>query len=295
MAECAPSLLIPERPLATQARIERMAAAVAALQTRDGAAPLQPRVGLVLGSGLNGLVNLIEPVAAIPYADIDGMPRTTAPGHTGRLLLGRLAGVEVALCEGRLHLYEGHAAADVVLPIYLLRALGASHLIVTNAAGALDSRFGPGEVMLIDDHINLTGSNPLVGPNDDALGLRFPDMSRAYCPRGRELAIGLGVSQGISLRRGVYAGVTGPSLETSAERRYFRTIGADAVGMSTVLEVIAANHCGLAVVGLSAITNMATGGVEQQPDTIEEVLANAARAGEVMQRLIPGLVPRLVA
>lgn len=275
----------------TKERIDRMAASV---ESQIGGRPT-PRLGLVLGSGLGALVELIEVAATVPYRDLDGMPTTTAPGHRGQLVLGRLAGIEVALCEGRLHLYEGHAPKDVVLPIYLLRALGVSHLVVTNAAGALDPRYLPGDVMLIDDHINLTGTNPLIGANDDALGLRFPDMSRAYCPAGRELAIDLAVELGVSLRRGVYAGVTGPSLETSAERRFFRTVGADAVGMSTVHEVVAANHCGLAVIGMSAITNMATGGVDQQPDTIEEVLANAATAGVTMGRLIERLVPRLVA
>jgi purine-nucleoside phosphorylase len=178
----------------------------------------------------------------------------------------------------------------VALPVYLLRALGAERLIVTNAAGALNASFEPGQVMLIDDHINLTGANPLTGPEEPALGLRFPDMSRAYDPLLRAAALEAAEAAGVTLRRGIYVGIAGPSLETSAERRFFASAGGDAIGMSTVTEVIAANHAGMAVLGLSAITNAATGGPDQAPDTIEEVLANAARAGEKIARLLARLL-----
>jgi purine-nucleoside phosphorylase len=195
--------------------------------------------------------------------------------------------------QGRVHLYEGRSAAAVALPVYLLKALGALRLVVTNAAGALNPEFAPGDVMLIEDHLNFTGHNPLTGPNDDALGLRFPDMSRAYDPDLRERALAVAKARKIPLRRGIYAGIAGPSLETSAERRWLRSTGADAVGMSTVLEVIAARHAGLATLGLSAITNSATGGSDQQPDSIEEVLENAGVAGATISRLLDRLLPGL--
>jgi purine-nucleoside phosphorylase len=195
--------------------------------------------------------------------------------------------------DGRLHPYEGWSARDVVLPIYLLKRLGAVRLVVTNSAGGLSPDFGPGEVMLIEDHLNLTGLNPLTGPNDDRLGLRFPDMSRAYEPELRARALRTAQANKLKLRRGIYAGILGPSLETSAERRWLRGCGADAVGMSTVLEVIAARHAGLSVLGLSAISNSATGGPDQQPDTIEEVLENAAVAGRTITALLEKLLPDL--
>jgi purine-nucleoside phosphorylase len=229
---------------------------------------------------------------AIPYAEIAGFPVPTAPGHAGRLVAGTLHGHPVALMQGRLHLYEGWSARDVALPVYLLKALGAERLVVTNAAGALNPDLGCCDVMLIEDHLNFTGANPLAGPNDDALGLRFPDLSRAYDPALRAAALAAAGAAGVPLRRGVYAGVAGPSLETSAERRFMRAAGADAVGMSTVIEVIAAAHAGLPVLGLSAITNAAAGGPEQQPDTIEAVLANAAVAGRRIAALLAALLPR---
>lgn len=262
---------------------ERVARAHASIAARAGA-PVE--IGLVLGSGLGALADAVEGAVAIPYAEIAGMPVSTAPGHAGQLVIGQLFGRRAALMRGRLHLYEGWPARDVALPVYLLRALGARRLIVTNAAGALNAEFRPGEVMLIEDHLNLTGANPLIGPDEPALGLRFPDMSRAYDPGMRAAAIAAAERAGIGLRRGIYAGIAGPSLETSAERRWLRSTGADAVGMSTVLEVIAAAHAGLPVLGLSAITNAATGGPEQEPDTIEAVLAHAGIAGRDIARLL---------
>jgi purine-nucleoside phosphorylase len=193
--------------------------------------------------------------------------------------------------QGRVHLYEGRSAQEVALPVYLLRALGAERLVVTCAAGALDPELAPGTVMLIEDHLNLTGANPLTGPNDERLGPRFPDMSRAYDPELRAAAWAAGAERGLA--HGIYAGIAGPSLETSAERRFLRAAGADAVGMSTVLEVIAAVHAGMAVLGLAAITNAAHGGPDQAPDTVEDVLAMAAVAGETIAALLARLLPRL--
>ncbi|WP_424933822.1 purine-nucleoside phosphorylase [Amaricoccus macauensis] len=249
-------------------------------------------LGIVLGSGLGGLADKVQGAVRISYLSVPGMASSTAPGHVGQFVIGELSGVRCALMQGRIHLYEGRSAQEVAFPIYLLRAMGAKSLVVTNAAGALNPDFAPGDVMLIEDHLNLTGANPLIGDNDESVGLRFPDMSRAYDPEWRELAISAG---GPDLRRGIYAGITGPSLETSAERRFLRNSGGDAVGMSTVVEVIAAVHAGLRVLGLSAVTNSATGGVDQQPDTIEEVLANAAIAGEKIATLLEYILPRMAA
>lgn len=250
-------------------------------------------IALMLGSGLGHIADSVAGAEIIPYSVIDGFPVSTAPGHKGQLVAGTLFGRRVLVMQGRLHLYEGWAPADIALSVYLLKRLGAASLIVTNAAGALNPNYAPGEVMLIEDHLNFTGLNPLVGPNDDSIGLRFPDMSRAYDPALLKLARKAADESGTPVHTGIYAGVLGPSLETSAERRFLRAAGADAVGMSTVTEVIAAVHAGLRVVGISAITNKATGGPEQEPDTLEDVLANAAVAGEkiagILERLLPAM------
>ncbi|TPE52754.1 purine-nucleoside phosphorylase [Amaricoccus solimangrovi] len=269
---------------------ERVARARASIAARAGE-PVE--LALILGSGLGDLADAVEGAVAIPYAEIAGMAVSTAPSHAGELVLGRLFGRRVALMRGRLHLYEGWPARDIAMPVYLMRSLGARSLVVTNAAGALNPEFRPGEVMLIEDHLNLTGANPLTGPDEPALGPRFPDMSRAYAPELRTATLDAAAAAGIALRRGIYAGIAGPSLETSAERRWLRATGADAVGMSTVIEVIAAHHAGLSVLGLSAITNSATGGPEQLPDTIEEVLAHAKVAGGEIAGLLEATFPRL--
>jgi purine-nucleoside phosphorylase len=266
---------------------DRVATAYEAIRYRAGP-PVE--TAIILGTGLGALADAVEAPTAIPYTEIAGFPHATAPGHHGRLVIGTLYGTRVAIAQGRLHLYEGWSARDVVLPVYLLRALGAGRLIVTNAAGALNSSFDPGQVMLIDDHINLTGANPLIGPEEPRLGLRFPDMSRAYDPALRARAMQAAEDGGLTLRRGIYVGVAGPSLETSAERRFFASAGGDAIGMSTVLEVIAAAHAGLPVLGFSAITNAAAGDADQPPDTIEAVLAMAAVCGERIARLIKRLL-----
>lgn len=266
-------------------RIGRASASVRAVCAWD------VEIGLVLGSGLGDMPGRFDVEAAIAYSDIDDFPGVTAPGHQGNLLLGTLHGRRIAVFQGRLHLYEGYSAGDVTLPVYLLRSLGARYLIVTNAAGALNPALQPGEPMLIVDHLNFTGKNPLTGLNDEQLGDRFPDMSRAYAPALRTLAIDAAQTLGETLHSGIYAAVTGPSLETSAERRFFRSAGADAIGMSVAIEVIAANHCGLDVLGISAIANRATGDEDQQPDTIEDVLHNASVAGESIGRILELVIP----
>lgn len=249
-------------------------------------------VALILGTGLGQIADRVEDTIVIPYRHIAGFPVPSAPSHAGRLVIGLLSGRRVAVMQGRLHLYEGWSAAELALPIRLMSRLGADRLVVTNAAGGLNPDFHAADVMLIEDHLNMTGHNPLAGAFGKD-GPRFPDMSRAYDPEMRNLVCRIAGDCGIALRRGIYAGILGPSLETSAERRFLRLAGADAVGMSTVIEVIAAVDAGMRVLGLSAITNMATGGPEQQPDTIEEVLANAAVTGKKIAELIEQSLPGL--
>ena len=272
----------------------RLDAAAEVLSARLGPAP---EVAVILGSGLGGLAEAVEGAATADYAEVPGMPVSTAPSHAGRFVAGRLFGRRAVLMQGRVHLYEGRSAAEVAFPVQLMARLGAKVLVVTNAAGALNPDLAPGRPMLIADHLNFTGVNPLTGPNDDALGPRFPDMSRAWCPDlralTREAAKGLEDALGGMLAEGIYAGIAGPSLETSAERRWLRSTGADAVGMSTVIEAIAANHAGQRVLGLSAITNAADGGPDQQPDSIEAVLAVAATAGARITRLLEAVLPRM--
>lgn len=245
---------------------------------------------VVLGSGLSNLdLSGYKELHTIRYADIEGLPVSTAPSHAGELRIVSNNKQTIALCAGRHHLYEGYTAQQVCTLTYLLSTLGAQTLIITNAAGALNAEFTPGDVMLIDDHINATNHNPLIG-QDETLGNRFPDMSEAYSNSLLAQAQLAASSQGIDCHHGVYIGVTGPSLETSAERRMFSAMGADAVGMSTVLEVIAANHCGMNVLGLSAITNLALGDDDQSVDTLEDVLRNAAIAGEKITTILNELL-----
>ncbi len=250
-------------------------------------------IALILGTGLGTLTTQVDIEKRIPYEQIAGFPLSTVMTHAGELLLGAWQGRKVIVFSGRFHIYEGYSAKQVALPVYLAKRLGASCLLVTNCAGGLNPVFAPGDVMLISDHMNHLGVNPLLGPNDDRLGLRFPDMSEAYCRTRQQLLREAAVKQHIRLREGTYIAVPGPSLETNAERRYLSSIGADAVGMSTVVEVIAARHCEMSVVGLSAISNAATGGPEQQPDSIESILANAQSAGLQMERLIAAVVADL--
>jgi len=267
---------------------ERLARAEASVSQRIGG-PIE--VAIILGTGLGGMAAALESATVIPYAEIDSFPRSTAPGHAGRLLVGRLGGRRVAVMQGRFHFFEGWLAEDLKLPIYLLQRLGAKTLIVTNAAGGLNADFHPGDIMLITDHINLQGTNPLIGPNEDGIGPRFPDMSNAH---DRDLlAVARKVAQEAkeSLREGIYAAVIGPSLETSAERRFLRLAGGDAVGMSTVPEIIAAKHCGLRVLAFSIITNVATGGPDQKADTQDGIIKYAEVGGARLARLLPKLLP----
>ena len=245
----------------------------------------RPRLALVLGSGLGGVADAVTDPVAIAYADLPGFPHSTVPGHAGRLVLGRLAGTPVAVFQGRAHLYEGIPAAQLAIPTRTAHALGAELLVLTNAAGSLRAEIGPGRLMAITDHINLTGANPLTGPNDDALGPRFVGMGRAYDPELRGLLHAVAAKERLTLAEGVYLAVAGPTFETPAEIRAFRTLGADAVGMSTVPEVIAAAHLGLRTAAVSAITNLAEG-LGDEPLSHEQTLASARLAAADLQRVL---------
>ena len=249
-----------------------------------------PEVLLILGSGLGDVTSEIKTDAEISYKEIPEFPFSTAPSHAGNLVSGEFYGKHVLVMQGRLHLYEGWKADEIAFPIRVARSLGVKKMIVTNAAGALNTSFEPGSIMMLTDHINFTGQNPLIGSHDDELGLRFPDMSDVYDKKVQGIVSNCFKNAGIKLSKGIYAGITGPSLETSAERRFLKGSGADAVGMSTVMEVIAAKQAGFEIVGLSAITNKADGGPEQQPDTIEEVLEYASVAGKKIKSILPELL-----
>ena len=254
---------------------------------------VEPRVAIVLGSGLGGFADAIENPSIIRYEDIPEWPRSTAVGHAGQLVVGMLAGIPVAALAGRAHLYEGYTPQQVVYAIRALDRLGVDALILTNAAGAVNPELEPGQLALISDHINLLGANPLTGPNDEAMGPRFPDMSEAYSKRYRESAREAAKALGIELAEGVYAAVPGPSYETPAEIRYLRVIGADLVGMSTVLETIAANHLGMKVLGVSCVTNYAAGVTDKKLDHAE-VLATGERVRDTLISLLKAVVPRLL-
>lgn len=253
---------------------------------------LRPRLAVVLGSGLGGFAAELAHRLEIPYAEIPHWPAATAEGHAGRLIFGRLEGLELAVMAGRAHLYEGYRPEQVVFGVRVLGGLGVRLLVLTNAAGGINPAFQRGALVLISDHINLQGSNPLVGPNPEALGPRFPDMTEAYPAELRRTAHAVAAELGITLAEGVYAGVLGPSYETPAEIRYLRAIGADLVGMSTVPEVIAANHMGLRVLALSCVTNLAAG---LGPGRLshQEVLETGERVRQRLVRLLKALLPRL--
>jgi len=250
---------------------------------------LAPQVAIILGSGLGALAGEVRADAVVPYAEIPGFPRSTVEGHAGNLLVGRLEGRAVAVMQGRAHFYEGYSLADVVFPVRVIRALGARVLLVSNAAGGINRLWSSGDLMIITDHINFMGSNPLMGPNDPDLGPRFPDMSQAYDPDLIALAERAALAEGIAIRKGVYAGVHGPSYETPAELRMLRGWGADAVGMSTVPEAIAARHMGMRVLGITAITDMATG---EQIKTVthEDVMAVAREIEPKFIRVVKRIV-----
>ncbi len=251
-----------------------------------------PKIAIVLGSGLGGIAEAVEEGKVIPYSEIPGFPVSTAPGHKGELIFGKFNGKDVVLMNGRFHYYEGYHMKEVTLPIRVFQLLGVEVLIVTNAAGGLNPDFEVGRPMIITDHINLMGDNPLIGPNVDEWGPRFPDMSEAYDKDLIEMASVVAKELGIKIYKGVYIGLTGPNFETAAEYRMLRWMGGDAVGMSTVPEVIVAKHGGMKVLGFSAITDMGDPD-NLKPLTAEEVLENAERAGKDMAKIISEVVRRL--
>lgn len=248
-----------------------------------------PATAVVLGSGLGDFASSLDRATSIPYGEIPNWPASNVVGHEGRMVIGDVARRPIAVLSGRAHLYEGHDLRTVTFATRVLGALGVKTLILTNAAGGINSKFVPGNLMVIDDHINLLGSSPLTGPNDDRFGVRFPDLTHVYSPRLRHLADEAAAAQGLILRHGVYAACHGPSYETPAEVRYLRTIGADAVGMSTVPEAIVARHMGIEVLGISCITNFAAG-VLPQPLNHDEVLETAKRVRDTFIALLKGVI-----
>jgi len=252
----------------------------------------QPRVGIVLGSGLGAVADAVQDATTVGYADLPGFPQPGVAGHAGKAVLGRLGGVPVAVLMGRAHFYEGGDPMPRVTPVRALHAAGAEVLVLTNAAGSLRTDLGPGRLMAISDHINLTGFNPLIGPNDESIGPRFPSLRDAYDPALRAELRAAASELGIALGEGVYLAVSGPSFETPAEIRAFRTLGADAVGMSTVHETILARHAGMRVAAVSAISNLAEG-MSDVPLSHEQTLADAQRAAGDLARLLEAFVGRL--
>ncbi len=266
--------------------LEQLAEAVRFIQGRT---PLRPAIGLVLGSGLGAFAKTLDRATTIPYRDIPHFPASTAIGHKGELVIGHAQGVPVAVMSGRVHYYEGHSIADVVFPVRVLGRMGVKILVMTNAAGSVNVNYKPGELMIIEDHINLMGVNPLVGPNEEELGLRFFDLSDAYDTRLGEIAEKACRAVAMTVRRGVYIAFAGPSYETPAEIRMSRTLGADAVGMSTVPEVIAARHMGIRLLGISCITNMAAGVLKKKLDHKEVLeVGEKVKAGlmDVLGRIL---------
>ncbi len=268
---------------------DRIQQAAAVVRGRTTSAP---DVGIILGTGLGGLVREIKAEAVIPYEEIPGFPLSTVESHAGRLIIGTLGGRRVVAMQGRFHRYEGYSLQEVTFPVRVMGALGAKALVVTNVSGGMHPLWAPGDLVLLADHINLLGDNPLIGRNDDRLGPRFPDMSDPYDGGYRAIARGLAVEQGVMLREGVYVAVTGPCLETRAEYRMLRGMGADLVGMSTVPEVIVAVHQGMKVVGMSIITDQCLPDA-LVPAKLEHILAVAGKAEPHLTRLVTALVPRL--
>lgn len=250
------------------------------------------RTGVVLGSGLGAFADDLEDAVAIPYEEIPGFARPTVEGHEGRLVLGRVEGSPTAVLQGRFHFYEGYSRDEVTFPMRVFGLLGVKAVVLTNAAGGINIGFDQGSLMIISDHINLMSTNPLLGPNDERFGARFPDMSEVYSREFQEIAVEEARALGLELRRGVYAAMSGPSYETPAEVRMLRTLGADAVGMSTVPEAIVARQMGIRVLGLSCITNMAAG-VLDQPINHEEVMETGAQVRDTIRNLLRGIIPRL--
>ncbi len=267
----------------------RLEETMAALRRRVS---MRPSVGLILGSGLGDLAKDAQDATVIPYAEIPHFPVSTAPGHAGNLVFGHLGGQDVVLMQGRFHTYEGYSQAQVTYPVRVMKALGCQTMVVTCASGGLNPRFKAGDLMLLTDHLNMTGSNPLIGPNDPEIGPRFPVMFDAYRPELRAIAQRTAAAQGISLQEGVYAGITGPAFFTRAELRFLQIIGADALGMSTVPEVIVAVHAGLKVLGLALVTDMALPDATHHA-TEQDVLDTAARSAKVFRGLVKGILENL--
>jgi purine-nucleoside phosphorylase len=279
------------RKSAPESEFERSEAAAKLIFSRTA---LRTKIALVLGSGLGALADEFGSATRIPYAEIPHFPKSTAVGHAGQLVVGTVGKIPVAGMQGRVHLYEGYSAKDVAFPIRVFARMGVKAVILTNAAGGIKSEFVKGKLVVIKDHINLQGANPLIGPNDDRFGPRFPDMSVAYDRRFREITVGEGNRNQIGLYEGVYAALPGPSYETPAEIRYLRAIGADLVGMSTVPEVIAARHCGMRVLGISCVTNAAAG-ILDQPLDHKEVLETGERVRGQFIALLKRVIPRIAA
>jgi purine-nucleoside phosphorylase len=253
---------------------------------------LRPKIAVVLGSGLGAFADDLTTPTHVPYEKIPGFPKPTVEGHAGQLVIGKVDEIPVAAMQGRVHFYEGYSMKDVVYPMRVLRQMGIQAAILTNAAGAINLNFVQGALVAIRDHLSLNGVNPLIGPNEDRFGPRFPDMSQAYCPKYREIAIAEGRKLGIDVKEGVYAGLSGPSFETPAEIRYLRTMGADMVGMSTVPEVIVARHMGVRVLGISCVTNMAAG-ILDQPLSHAEVMETGERVKTQFVALLRRVIPRI--
>lgn len=253
---------------------------------------VKPTIGLILGSGLGVLADEIRDAVNIPYEEIPHFPVSTVEGHQGQLVIGQLNGKNVVAMQGRFHFYEGYSLEQVTFPIRVMKAMGVQTLIITNASGGINMDYEPGDLMIIKDHLNLTGRNPLIGPNQDAFGVRFPDMSTAYDPEYQELAHKVARENGIDVQEGVYVGLTGPTYETPAEIRMLRILGADAVGMSTVPEVIVACHGGIRVLGISCISNMAAG-ILPQPLSHSEVMETAEKVKTTFLRLMRGIIEEL--
>lgn len=281
----------PAKSTAPLGEFERAEAAAHFISSKT---VLRPRIALVLGSGLGAFADEFAAAIKIPYAEIPHFPKSTAIGHAGQLVIGKVGDIPVAGMQGRVHLYEGYSAKDVAFPIRVFSRMGVQAVVLTNAAGGIKREFTQGQLVVIKDHINLQGANPLTGPNDERFGPRFPDMSVAYDRRFREMTVGEGNRNRIGLYEGVYAALPGPSYETPAEIRFLHAIGADLVGMSTVPEVIAARHCGMRVLGISCVTNAAAG-ILDQPLDHKEVLATGERVRGQFIALLRVVIPRIAA
>ena len=272
--------------------IDQFSLADSAAQLILQRSPLRPKIGLVLGSGLGAFADTLTDATRVAYSEIPSFPQSTAIGHAGRMVIGQAGDVAVAAMQGRVHQYEGYSAQEVTFPIRVFGRMGIQAVILTNAAGGINLSYSQGALVLINDHINLQGTNPLVGPNDDRFGVRFPDMTRAYSRAYRQIAREEAAKLNILLHEGVYAGLLGPSYETPAEINYLRRMGADLVGMSTVAEAIAARHMGLNVLAISCVTNMAAG-ILDQPLSHAEVMETGERVKATFEALLRAILPRI--